>query len=814
MKQKFTELDYQIEAIDKTIETITSEQDRKEFAIEMETGTGKTYTYIRTIFDAYKKLKISKFIIVAPGVAVREGIKQSFENLREHLQEKYPSVLYDVYSYSSKKLRDVDNFTNKETLQILIIGIHSFNKDTNILKQNRDGLSVGFFESEKYIDKMSSIHPVIVIDEPQMMDAAKSKEAIESLNPKFILKYSATHKNLKHDPVYILSPNDAYNKRLVKQIEYLGVYVKDGISAPIKLTKPSELKGKKLIGFILENGKERKIKDGDKIGNLMIERVLPNDILFDSGVKLSQMEFGETDEFTLRREQIAKTIEIHEQKKKRLKKQGIKVLSLFFIDSVPNFSKLRIIFEDELKKHYKTEDVSSKYGAYFSDKSTTKGIENDEEKLRAIIKDKEKLLSLEDEKVGKMEYVFTHSALGIGWDCPNIFQICFLRDIGSDISRRQFIGRGLRICINQSGERVRDSIDTPKDDIVNLLTVVASENWNDFVKNYQNDARKDGYEVPNPSNADDRLKAIKPLKLRKEKLSEAKLLWQKISRKSKYLIHFSERQRIYDDIANTIKRFEGEIKERKILTEKVRFNTAYNATLQDANYGTNLQTNYNQQEIIEKICEETWLTKWEVIRILQNCDESIIKKNPETWTSRAILEIKKTINDAIMAVGRVKIEYQLTNQDHWHEDAFFDEEKQTTANTLNAEKSLYELVEYDSEPERNFIKSADKLDQIKLFMKLPKGGEQKFHINTPIGRYYPDFAVVVENGGKLYMVFEVKDRASNELKSKEEEFKIRCAIEHFRALGFDVETKNLDSASELIALKNNSYTTVNSKDWN
>ena len=185
MKQKFTELDYQIEAIDKTIEAITNQQDRKEFAIEMETGTGKTYTYIRTIFEAYKKLKLSKFIIVAPSVAVREGIKKSFENLQEHLQEKYPSVLYDVYSYNSKKLRDVDNFTNKETLQILIIGIHAFNKDTNILKQNRDGLSGGLFESEKYIDKMSFIHPVIVVDEPQMMDAVKSREAIESLNPKF-----------------------------------------------------------------------------------------------------------------------------------------------------------------------------------------------------------------------------------------------------------------------------------------------------------------------------------------------------------------------------------------------------------------------------------------------------------------------------------------------------------------------------------------------------------------------------------------------------------------------------------------------------
>ena len=812
MKQKFTELDYQVEAIDKTIEAVATHE-REEFAIEMETGTGKTYTYIRTIFEAYKKLKLSKFIIVAPSVAVREGIKKSFENLDSHLKEKYPSVIYDVYSYNSK-LRDIANFTNKETLQILIIGIHGFNKDSNILKQSRDGLSSGLFESEKYIDKISASNPVIIIDEPQMMNADKSREAIKSLNPKFVLKYSATHKNLKHDPIYILSPNDAYNKGLVKQVEYFGVYTKDQLSTSIKLAKPSEAKGKKWLGFILENGKERKVKDGDKIGTLTIEKVLPNDILFNSGSKLSQMQFSETDQFTIRRQQIAQTIEIHEQKKKRLNKQGIKVLSLFFIDSVPNFEKLRSIFEDELKKHYKPEEIASKYGAYFSDKSTTKGIENDEEKLRAIIQDKEKLLSFDDEKVGKMEYIFTHSALGIGWDCPNIFQICFLRDIGSEISRRQFIGRGLRLCLNQNGDRLKDSIDIPKDEIVNLLTVVASENWNDFIKNYQNDAKEDGYEVPIPSNAEERIKATKQMKVRKNKLDEARLLWNKIAKKSKYLIHFNDRERLYDKIIEAIKAFEDDIKERKILIEKAHFKDAYNAELQDAEYGSKLKTNFNKQEIIQRICEETWLTKWEINKILQNCDESAIARNPDAWALRATLEIKKTINEAIMAIGQVKIEYQLTDEDCWSEKAFYEEEKLTTSNTQTAEKSLYDLVEYDSKPEENFIKTADKLDKIKLFMKLPKGGDQKFHITTPIGKYYPDFAVVVENEGKLYMVFEVKDRASNELESKEEEFKIRCAIEHFRALGFDVETKNIDNTSEFLALNKNSYTTVNSKNWN
>lgn len=814
MKQKFIELDYQIEAIERTIEAILNHQDRAEFAVEMETGTGKTYTYIKTIFEAYRKLKLSKFIIVAPNVAVREGIRKSFENLKQHLQEKYPSIIYDSYSYNSKRLQDIERFFSKESLQILIIGIHGFNKDNNILKQNRDGLSGGLFESEKYLDKISNVNPVIIIDEPQMMDAAKSKEAIESLNPKFILKYSATHKNLKHDPIYVLSPNDAYAKRLVKQIEYFGIYVKDSISTSIKLAKPSEQKGKKLIGFIIENGKERKVKESDKIGNLKIEMILPHDILFDNGLKLSQMSFDEDSEIALQREQIAKTIEIHEQKKKRLNKQGVKVLSLFFVDSVEGFkNQLRQIFEEELKKIEKTDEIADKYAFYFSDKSTAKGIEEDEKKLRQIVEEKEKLLTFDDEKLGKVEYIFTHSALGVGWDCPNIFQICFLRNIGSDISRRQFIGRGLRICINQEGDRVKDDIDIPRDDIVNLLTIIGSEKWDNFVTNYQNEARKDGYEVPNLGNARDRLGKVKSLELRKEKLDLAKQLWQKISQKSKYLIHFNDRQRLYEDIVNAIKNFEGEIKERKILVEKAYFSTIFKANIQDAEYGKIVTSSHNKEEIIQKICEETWLTKWEAEQILQKCDEDAIAKNPVIWQARAILEIKKTINEAIMAVGRVNIEYQLTKKDRWSASAFFDEDKQTTSKVKEAERSLYDFVEYDSAPEEKFIETADKLDQIKFFMKLPKGGEQKFHINTPIGRYYPDFAVLIENQDRLYMVFEVKDRPSNELKAKEEEFKISCAIEHFRALGFDVETRNISSASEIIALKNNSYATVNSKDW-
>ena len=803
MKLKFTELDYQIEAINKTTTAIFENLHQEEFSIEMETGTGKTYTYIRTIFELHKQKKFSKFIIVAPSVAVHAGIKKSFENLKEHLQEKYSSILYDLHSYNAKKLRNIESFCHKETLQILIIGIQSFNKDNNILKQNRDGLSSQLFESEKYIDKIASENSIIIIDEPQMMDAEKSKEAIASLKPKFVLKYSATHKNLKYAPIYKLTPNDAYLKRLVKQVEYYGVYIKDGFGLNAKFIK-SEPKGKKWLATILENGKEKKVKDGDKIGNFVIERVLPNDILFDSGAKISQMKFNENDDFELRRTQIKKTIQIHEQKKKRLNQQKIKVLSLFFIDSVANFEKLRLIFEEELKAYHNK--PPEKYGAYFSDKQSTKGIENDEEKLDLIIKEKEKLLSLDE----PVEYIFTHSALGVGWDCPNVFQICFLRDIGSDISRRQFIGRGLRLAVNQQGDRIIDSLDTAKDDIINLLTVIGGEKWNDFVKNYQNDAKKDGYEVFIPDNAETRLEKTKIMQVRTQKLDEAKLLWQKIARKSKYFMHFDKKEQLYENIIKAIKLFENEISAPKIMIEKAGFTDAYIASLHDADFGEQLESTYNKQEVLQKICSETWLTKWEVNTILQKCNPNAIQKNQQMWLARAVFAIKEQIENAIITIA--KIEYQLTPE-KWSDQAFYEDEKPTTASTCEAEKSLYNLVEYDSVPEQNFIKTADKLSAIKLFMKLPKGGEGKFHINTPIGKYYPDFAVVVGENDKLYMVFEVKDRASHTLMAKTEEFKIKCAIEHFRALGFDVATKNISDQAEILSLKNDSFTTINSSNW-
>ncbi len=180
------------------------------------------------------------------------------------------------------------------------------------------------------------------------------------------------------------------------------------------------------------------------------------------------------------------------------------------------------------------------------------------------------------------------------------------------------------------------------------------------------------------------------------------------------------------------------------------------------------------------------------------------------WLSRAVFAIKEQIQNAIMTIAQV--EYQLTDE-KWNDKAFYDNEKPTTANTEMAEKPLYDIVEYDSSPEKNFIKTADKLTKIKLFMKLPKGGDRKFHINTPIGKYYPDFAVIVGENDKLYMVFEVKDRASHELVQKTEEFKIRCAIEHFRALGFDVETKNINEQADILRLKKDSFTTVDSSDW-
>lgn len=509
------------------------------FSVEMETGTGKTYVYLRTIFELNKKYGLNKFIIVVPSVAIREGVLSSLKLMGKHFNGLYDHIPFDYFIYESKDLSKVRQFAISNNIQIMIINIQAFQKDMGDIKDysqltedERKKLNIIHQEQDKMsgrrpIEYIQATRPIVIIDEPQSVDnTTKSQRAISNLNPLFCLRYSATHTN-SYNLLYKLDPIQAYDLKLVKQIEVASVqsetnfnevfirldsifYPKNSKTPQAKVTIHDYVKGKsKEKQIIIKQGTDLSQKtnksgyDGYIINNICAEKRVEQ-IEFSNGkiLKLYQEEGGMTEEVL--KAQIYQTMEEHLKKEKRFKDKGIKVLSLFFVDSVANYrfyddkgnakkGKFAYWFEEAyfelLKKEtYKgllTYPVDQVHNGYFSvDKGKikdTKGnTKSDEETYNLIMKDKEKLLSIDE----PLRFIFSHSALKEGWDNPNVFQICTLREIGTEKERRQTLGRGLRLPVNQEGMRIRD-------ENINKLTVIAGESFEEYAKGLQEDLEKD-----------------------------------------------------------------------------------------------------------------------------------------------------------------------------------------------------------------------------------------------------------------------------------------------------------------------------------
>ena len=493
----------------------------KNFSVEMETGTGKTYVYLRTIFELHKQYQFNKFIIVVPSIAVREGVLKSLQIMKSHFEDLYNKVRFNQFVYDSKQTALLKSFARNNTLQIMIINIDSFNKKyINIMHSERDQMG-----GMKPIEFIQKTNPIVIIDESQNMESETSRQAISSLNPLCTLRYSATHKNL-YNPVYKLDPIQAFQKKLVKKISVASVVEEsDPTKAYIKVSKivnrnnkitctlqffKNAKEGRKLTKkscgqhddlFILSS--ENNIyKNGFKITEINCK---PGSefIKFSNGLKLSLGQEQAGARSGVIKVQIRETIKAHFEKEKQLKDSGIKVLSLFFIDRVENYrtydkgsyylGPYGKWFEDiykEISQEYKNElniiDVSSVHNGYFSkDKrgilKNTKGVTKpDADTYRLIMKDKEKLLSINT----SLKFIFSHSALREGWDNPNIFQICTLNETGSVMKKRQEIGRGLRLPVDQEGNRIQD-------DSINELVVVANESYNNFTKSLQKELQEE-----------------------------------------------------------------------------------------------------------------------------------------------------------------------------------------------------------------------------------------------------------------------------------------------------------------------------------
>ena len=508
-----------------------------DFTVEMETGTGKTYVYLRTVFELNRLYGFTKFVVIVPSVAIKEGVYKSLQIMEDHFRVLYANAPFEYFLYDSSKLGQVRNFATSPHIQIMVVTVGAINKkDVNNLY--KDSEKTG---GEKPIDLIKATCPVLIVDEPQSVDGGmegRGKEALGAMNPLCTLRYSATHAD-KHHMVYRLDAVDAYEGKLVKQIEIASAAIEGAHNKPyVRLLSVSNTRSvitaKVEIDVQTTSGVRRRevsVQDGDnleqtarramyadcRVGEIRVEKDkefmelrVPGGEHF---LRIGQA-YGDVDEQAIKREMIRRTIKEHLDKEKRLRPQGIKVLSLIFIDAVKKYRKYgpdgnpvkgeyARIFEEEYQRFAKHPDYRTLFqevdlsataeqvhNGYFSiDKkggwtdtaeNNQSNRDNAERAYNLIMKEKEKLLGFET----PLKFIFSHSALKEGWDNPNVFQICTLREMGTERERRQTIGRGLRLCVNQEGERLH-GFET------NTLTVIATEGYEQFAENLQKEIEED-----------------------------------------------------------------------------------------------------------------------------------------------------------------------------------------------------------------------------------------------------------------------------------------------------------------------------------
>ncbi len=512
-----------------------------DFTVEMETGTGKTYVYLRTIFELNKRFGFTKFVIVVPSVAIKEGVYKTLQITEDHFRSLYAGIPFtkdnNYFLYDSSKLGQVRNFATSPHIQVMVVTVGAINKKdvNNLYKENEK------IQDAKPIDLIKATRPIVIVDEPQSVDGGlegRGKQALGAMNPLCTLRYSATHVD-KHHMVFRLDAVDAYERKLVKQIEVASATIEDAHNKPyVRLVSVANKRGaisaKIEIDVETATGVQRReipVQDGDdleqttkrpvyrdcrigeiqtKRGSEFLELRVPGGEAF---LKLGE-SWGAVDPLAIQRQMIRRTIKEHLDKEKRLRPLGIKVLSLFFIDAVGRYRSYdadgkpvrgiyATIFEEEYRRAARLPDYQTLFrevdltraaeevhDGYFSidkkggwtdtNESNQSSRDNAERAYNLIMKEKEKLLSFES----PLKFIFSHSALREGWDNPNVFQICALRDIQTERERRQTIGRGLRLCVNQQGERLRGFE-------VNTLTVIATENYEQFAENLQKEIEED-----------------------------------------------------------------------------------------------------------------------------------------------------------------------------------------------------------------------------------------------------------------------------------------------------------------------------------
>lgn len=902
----------------------STQLDSLDFTVEMETGTGKTYVYLRTLFELNQRYGFTKFIIVVPSVAIKEGVYKSLQMTEPHFKGLYDNTPFDYFVYDSQKLGQVRNFATSDTIQIMVINIDAFRRSfqdpekedkANIIHRPHDRMT-----GNKPIEFIQATNPVVIIDEPQSVATTdKSREAINSLNPLCTLRYSATHPD-KHHMLYRLDSVDAYERKLVKQIEVAGIEVQDSHNkAYIKLLKvdnrKSPIQAQVELDILQKGGKvSRKakwVRSGEDLldtsgGRGVYDGYIIEDIYCEPGneyisftskpeiVRLGEA-IGEVDDDEYKRLQIRKTIEEHLDKELKLQPQGIKVLSLFFIDRVSNYreydqdgnphpGKYARMFEEEYLRAARKPRYQSLFGevdleteaagvhdGYFArDKkkdASGQGVlkdsrgegktQADESAYNLIMQDKERLLSFES----RLKFVFSHSALKEGWDNPNVFQICTLNETKSVMKKRQEIGRGLRLAVNQDGERVH-GFD------VNTLTVMANESYEDFAKQLQSEIEQEegirfgiverhqfagipvtaddgesgylGVETSEsiwdhlnqkgyiddkgkvqdtlrrdlqdgtlilPDDVSDHADAIagalrkvagrlniqnkddrREVKLNKAVYlsEEFKALWDRIKHHTTYRVNFDTEaliQACADEIRDNLRVGKARFVTRTAKLDMTRAGVGAQPMSETA--ATYDARDFQLPDIVGFLQNETNLTRRTLVEILVRSERlEAFRTNPQKFIEQ-VLEIIRRQMRLFIVDG---IRYEKIGDDHFYAQELFEEEElfgYLNRNMLQSDKSVYDHVVYDSDVEVAFAQAFERNDEIKLYAKLPGW----FKVDTPLGGYNPDWAVLVEKNGeeKLYFVVETKSNLFTDALRPVEQAKIDCGKAHFEALGNDVE---------------------------
>ncbi|HCG7540879.1 TPA: DEAD/DEAH box helicase family protein [Vibrio parahaemolyticus] len=951
-----------------------------DFTIEMETGTGKTYVYLRSAFELNQRYGLTKFIIVVPSVAIKEGVYKSLQMTEEHFRKEYKNVQYDYFVYDSSKREQVRNFATNDYIQIMVINIDAFSKSftdpeketkANLIHRTDDRLN-----GMKPIEFIQATNPVVLIDEPQSVaSTANRKKAIKSLNPLCTFRYSATLTE-SFNMLYKLDSIDAYERKLVKQIEVASLEVQDNHNqAYIKLisvdNKKSPITAK--IEIDKQNPKTGKllprkpipVKSGQDLfelsgGRSVYEGYVINDIYCEEGneyidftsrddiIELGQ-SIGEVDLDTYKRLQISKTVEEHLEKElkffkkvttgvdpmdysKVMSQKGIKVLSLFFIDKVANYrgytkegvptqGKFAQWFEEEFtqqlrKPKYRLlypsiwdkdssgksvlneqalkELASSVHNGYFAQdkkkdasgnpqfaesKLSAKGeggkTAADESAYNLIMKDKEKLLSIDE----KLRFIFSHSALKEGWDNPNVFQICTLNETNSVMKKRQEIGRGLRLAVDQSGERVPYGFE------VNTLTVMANESYEQFVTELQKEIEKEegikfgavekhqfanivvsdeldkkeflgakkseeiyqhladkGYidkngkiqdslkldlaenSVSLPESVKEHTDAIlatltkvsKGLSIKKHEEKKTaslredngkqvvlgddfKALWDRIKYKTTYRVDFSVGE-LVDKCINEI-RASVAVASAKFEYKKVKV-AVTEAELETFDEESKIQyyrnRNFQLPDVVTYLESHTNLTRKTVVQILLGLGDKLeaFKNNPQRFIELAGEVIRKQMRLAIVD----GISYHRIGDEDFYAQELFQEAELTgyLKNMVEANKSVYDYIICDSDTEFEFAEKLETSSDVKLYAKLPGW----FKIDTPLGSYNPDWAVLIDKedglGDQLYFVVETKSSIFSDDLRASEQAKINCGIAHFEALSKDRNGNALENPAKFV----------------